>query len=68
MILQSKAENIWEEAREKSDFALFKPYLEKIVEMNKRFIGYWGYEENKYNTLLDLYEPGMTVDVLDRGI
>ena len=66
VILQSKAESIWEEAREKADFELFKPYLEKIVEMNKRFIGYWGYEGNKYNTLLDLYEPGMTVDVLDR--
>src|SRR3954453_20062600 len=65
-ILQSKAESIWEEAREKADFALFKPYLEKIVEMNKRFIGYWGYEGNKSNTLLDLYEPGMTVEVLDR--
>lgn len=65
VILQSKAENIWEEAREKNDFQLFQPYLEKLVEMTKRFIDYWGYEENKYNTLLDLFEPGVTVDVLD---
>jgi carboxypeptidase Taq len=65
-ILLSQAENIWEEAREKSDFTLFQPYLEKIVDMNKRFIGYWGYQGNKYNTLLDMYEPGITVDVLDR--
>ncbi len=27
---------------------------------------YWGYEGNKYNTLLDMYEPGMTVEVLDQ--
>ena len=52
--------------REKADFELFRPYLEKIVDMNKRFIDYWGYKGNKYNTLLDLYEPGMTVEVLDQ--
>lgn len=65
VILQSKAESIWEEAKEKSDFEMFRPYLEKLVETTKKFIGYWGYKENKYNTLLDMYEPGVTVDVLD---
>ncbi|MDE3839335.1 carboxypeptidase M32 [Bacillus methanolicus] len=66
VILQSKAECIWEEAKAKSDFEMFRPYLEKLVEMNKRFIGYWGYQGNKYNTLLDMYEPGVTVEILDR--
>ncbi len=42
VILQSKAESVWEEAKEKSDFELFQPYLEKLVEMTKRFINYWG--------------------------
>lgn len=65
VVLQSKAESVWEEAKATADFALFRPYLEKLVEFNKRFIEYWGYEGNPYNTLLDLYEPGMTVDVLD---
>ncbi|MGN1402482.1 MAG: carboxypeptidase M32 [Bacillus sp. (in: firmicutes)] len=64
-ILTTKAESVWEEAKEKADFAMFSPYLEKIVEFNRKFIEYWGYEGNKYNTLLDLYEPGMTVEVLD---
>lgn len=45
---------------------MFQPYLEKLVEMNKRFISYWGYEGNKYNTLLDMYEPGVTVETLDQ--
>ncbi|MDZ5473199.1 carboxypeptidase M32 [Bacillus sp. 31A1R] len=66
VILQSKAESVWEEAKGKSDFELFRPYLEKLVEMNKRFIQYWGYSGNKYNTLLDMYEPGVTVEVLDQ--
>ncbi|OCA91536.1 peptidase M32 [Bacillus sp. FJAT-27225] len=65
VVLQSKAESIWEEAKAASDFSMFIPYLEKLVETTKRFIGYWGYEGNKYNTLLDQYEPGVTVEVLD---
>lgn len=64
--LQAKAESVWEEARDKSDFEMFRPYLEKIVEFKKKFITYWGYETYKYNTLLDMYEPGVTVEVLDR--
>ncbi|WP_156183132.1 carboxypeptidase M32 [Mesobacillus campisalis] len=66
VILQSKAESIWEEAKNKSDFEMFRPYLEKLVQTTKRFIGYWGYSGNKYNTLLDMYEPGVTVEVLDK--
>ncbi|MDQ0271024.1 carboxypeptidase M32 [Cytobacillus purgationiresistens] len=65
VILQSQAESVWEEAREKADFELFRPYIEKLVAFNKKFIGYWGYKENKYNTLLDMYEPGVTVKTLD---
>ncbi|MBS4176610.1 carboxypeptidase M32 [Lederbergia citrea] len=66
VILQSNAENIWEQARAASDFDMFKPYLEKLVAFNKKFIGYWGYEGNKYNTLLDMYEPGVTVEIIDK--
>ncbi|TCJ05441.1 carboxypeptidase M32 [Cytobacillus praedii] len=66
VILQSKAESVWEEAKAKSDFEMFRPYLEKLVAMTKRFIQYWGFEGNKYNTLLDMYEPGVTVEVLDQ--
>ncbi|WP_223701980.1 carboxypeptidase M32 [Sutcliffiella deserti] len=65
VVLSSKAESVWEEAKEKADFSLLQPYLEKLVDFNKRFIEYWGYENNKYNTLLDMYEPGMTVEKLD---
>ncbi len=65
VILQSKAESAWEEAKANSDFESFLPYLEKLVATTKKFIGYWGYQGNKYNTLLDMYEPGVTVEVLD---
>ncbi|PUB10287.1 carboxypeptidase M32 [Paenisporosarcina sp. OV554] len=66
VILTSKGESVWEEAKEKSDFSLFYPYLKEIIETNKRFVSYWGVKDNNpYNTLLDEYEPGMTTEILD---
>ncbi|ASN07373.1 carboxypeptidase M32 [Virgibacillus necropolis] len=65
VMLQSKSESIWQEAREKADFASFQPYLEKLVDYNKKFANYWGYEEHIYDALLDNYEPGVTVKTLD---
>ncbi|WP_252312405.1 carboxypeptidase M32 [Sinobaca sp. H24] len=64
-ILTAKSENVWEEAKEADDFAMFAPYLEKIVEFSRRFAEHWGYESHPYNALLEDYEPGMTVDKLD---
>ncbi|MCL6632206.1 MAG: carboxypeptidase M32 [Alicyclobacillus herbarius] len=65
VVLVSKAESVWEEAKAKADFALFRPYLEQIVAMTVEFVDYWGYKDDKYDTLLDQYEPGMTVAQLD---
>jgi carboxypeptidase Taq len=66
VILRSQGNAVWQEARAKSDFSLFKPTLEKIVELTKEFIELWGYEGHKYNTLLDRYEEGMTVEKVDK--
>jgi carboxypeptidase Taq len=63
--LASQSEAAWEEAKPANDFAKFRPYLEQIVEFKKQFIDYWGFVDNKYDTLLDMYEPGMTVAKLD---
>lgn len=66
VILKTSSEVAWEEAKDKSDFNIFKPYLEKVVDFTKEFVEYWGYKENKYDTLLDFYEPGITVEKLDK--
>lgn len=66
IILTSKSEAAWEEAKDKNDFNIFKPYLSKVVNFQKEFVGYWGYKDHKYNTLLDKYEEGITVEVLDK--
>ncbi|NAZ32171.1 MAG: carboxypeptidase M32, partial [Acidilobus sp.] len=57
----------WREAKAKSDFQMFRPYLEKIVELNRQMAEKLGYEENPYDALLDLHEEGLrTRDV--RGV
>ncbi|WDV45945.1 carboxypeptidase M32 [Clostridiaceae bacterium M8S5] len=63
--LRSLAGQVWEDAKEKSDFTLFEPYLEKIFKYQRKFVEYRGYDGNPYNVLLDDYEPGMNVDILD---
>ncbi|WP_255433944.1 carboxypeptidase M32 [Ammoniphilus sp. CFH 90114] len=65
MNVKSIATTVWEEAKMKSDFTIFQPYLEQLVEWNKRFISYWRIEGKKYDALLQIYDPGVTVDILD---
>jgi carboxypeptidase Taq len=49
----------WAKAREGSDFPMFQPHLEKIVELNLRLAEALGYEDRIYDPLLDQYEPEM---------
>ncbi|MFD1038647.1 carboxypeptidase M32 [Virgibacillus byunsanensis] len=65
VMLQTKSESIWQEARENADFSLFQPYLEQLVDYNKKFANYWGYEDNIYDALLHNFEPGVTTKTLD---
>lgn len=55
----------WEEAKRKSDFKIFQPHLNKMVEFNQKFADYWGFKKNRYDALLDIYEPGVTSEKLD---
>jgi len=57
--LTSRSQAVWAHARADNDFALFRPHLEKIVEMTIRMADYLGYEEHPYDALLDQYEPYM---------
>jgi carboxypeptidase Taq len=66
IILQSQAENIWQDAKAHSDFQMLRPYLEKIVACKKKFLAYRGIRVHRYDALLDLYEPGLTVRTIDR--
>ena len=58
-VVSSKAFEAWGEAREKSDFSIFQPHLEKVVELVKRYVSFFPPADHPYDTLLDDYEPGM---------
>ncbi|MCT4688369.1 carboxypeptidase M32 [Vallitalea sp.] len=64
--VRAKASAAWEDAKIKSDFSIFAPHLEKVIEFSKKFIEYRGYTKHPYNTLLDDYEKGLTTDDLDK--
>jgi len=64
--LTTNAFAAWAEARKKSDFTIFKPYLKDIVKMSQREAEYIGYDKSPYDALLDGFEPDMTSERLDR--
>jgi len=61
----SLAEHAWAEFRERSDFAGFLPYLERNVDLRRRyaecFDGFEGFS-HPYDPLLDDFEPGLTTE------
>jgi carboxypeptidase Taq len=54
----------WKNARSKRKFSYFVKDLTRILEFKIQEAEYLGYEENRYDALLDFYEPGMTVSKL----
>lgn len=58
-IVTTKAFDAWVEAKGKSDFSIFRPHLEKVVELVQRYISFFPVGNHPYDTLLDDYEPGM---------
>ena len=64
-VLCNDAQANWEKAKKASDFSIFKPYLEKIVAFQKKFAGYYNPNVPAYDALLNEYEEGMTMEVLD---
>ncbi len=55
----AQANPVWIEARKKSDFAMFLPYLEKNVALKHKYVECFDEAENIYDLLLDDYEPEM---------
>jgi carboxypeptidase Taq len=55
----------WIEAREKSDFSIFLPYLKRNVELQHEYIAcFEGMFDSAYDALLDDFDEGMTADVV----
>lgn len=64
--LLARAYPVWEQAKNKDDYASFGPVLEEIISCQKRFCGYQQEEgQALYDVALDDYEEGFTVEILD---
>lgn len=53
----TKANQAWADARRESDFSLFKSHLESIVDLSRQKADCIGYETERYDALLDEFEP-----------
>ncbi len=53
------AHEAWVEAKTKADFNIFKPHLEKIVDLRKQYAELFKPYDHIYDPLLDDFEPGM---------
>lgn len=61
----SRATEAWRSAKADADWPSFAPHLEQLVELTIERAELYGYRDDRYDALLDLYEPGMpTADVV----
>jgi len=56
----SEGYEVWLEAREANDFAVFEPALRRNVELARRYADCFAESEHPYDALLDRFEPGAT--------
>jgi len=54
----------WRKARQQSKFSIFKPHLQKLLLINRQMADHWGYQESRYDALVDEYEPGVRASQL----
>lgn len=63
--LESVAFQAWAEARPANDFSIFEPHLAKMVKLKKEVADAIGWSGERYDALLDDYEPEMTTSEVE---
>ncbi|MBR2661588.1 MAG: carboxypeptidase M32 [Clostridia bacterium] len=63
--LTNEASNVWHDAKPKSDWNLFAPYLEKMIAGRRRYASLKNPDKPAYDVLLDEYEKGASMEALD---
>ncbi len=58
--LQGNSYQTWTEAKPKNDFEMLRPSLERLVELKKEEADAIGWEGERYDALIDVFEPDMT--------
>lgn len=63
--LTATANQVWQDARRNNDFAAFAPSLGELIELSREAADHLGWQAERYDALLDLYEPGLTTAQCD---
>ncbi|MBQ0823421.1 carboxypeptidase M32 [Microvirga terrae] len=58
--LRTVAQAAWIDARSKSDFAVFSPYLARTIALSRAYADCIGWNEHPYDAMVSIYEPGET--------
>jgi len=61
----SASYDTWIKARKENSYKLYAPELQKMIALKIQQAEYYGYEGNPYDALMDEYEKGATVAMLD---
>lgn len=62
----SNAYHYFLRSREKNNYQIYKPYLEKVMKMNQKLVSYYGKKNGSYyNTYLHFYEEDIKEQDLD---
>jgi carboxypeptidase Taq len=62
----NKTFHAWIEARKKNDFTVFQQPLDELIQLKKQEADILGYEHHPYNALMNDYDKGLTVSIVDK--
>lgn len=62
----NKTFHSWIESRKANSFAVYEKDLDELIKLKKKEAELLGYEKHPYDALLDEYEKGATVELLDK--
>ena len=57
--ISGQTREAWVRARKENDFAHFQPWLAQVIALCQEEADYYGYEDERYDALLDKYETNM---------
>ncbi len=62
---QSLAHHVWLRARKEKNYTVFMPALQELLDLKCEAAELYGYKTNRYDALLNLWEPEMSTAQLD---
>jgi carboxypeptidase Taq len=61
----NKSFHAWIQARKENSFATFEQPLHHLIQLKKQEADLLGYQKHPYNALMNDYDKGLTVDIVD---